>query len=215
MLTKLDVFDFDGTLFHSPADTPENKAKYERATGIPWVIDKQASRDLSARLGRHVPMRRGWWGKAETLEPPLVPDPAPKEWFIKDSVEALLKSKAHPDTMTLIMTGRHVGLKERVYRILHDGQLARIEKSSSPKGDFYRWADSDCIIKFLGDRGPVHDDNKPSETFPWKVWILEQYVDLYPSIKTVEIWEDRSEHVEKFRELDGALAETVIVNHVT
>jgi hypothetical protein len=86
----LDVFDFDGTLFHSPCDTPENRQKYERVTGIPWLIDKEASRRLSKQHGKHISMRHGWWGRGETLEPPLVPAPAPCEWFNKDVCDQFL-----------------------------------------------------------------------------------------------------------------------------
>jgi hypothetical protein len=78
---------------------------------------------------------------------------------------------------------------------------------------YYKWNDSDVMGYFLGNNGPSPKGNKPAETFPWKVWLLEQFVDLHP-IKTIEFWEDREEHVENFRALDGALVEKVIVNHV-
>lgn len=215
MPRKLDVFDFDGTLFRSPEDTEQNRKKYLLATGIPWVIDKEASRELSKRLGQFVPMRRGWWGKGETLEPPLVPNPAPPEWFITSSVEALHKSKADPDTLTLIMTGRHAGIKGKVLRILDDGKLVKIEKKASKNKDvFYEQADPDVTCIFMGENGPKPKGTKPGETLPWKVWILEQYMELYPEIETVEFWEDRDEHVESFKELHGLLAKEVKVNHV-
>jgi hypothetical protein len=43
---------------------------------------------------------------------------------------------------------------------------------------------------------------------------MEQILEMSPDIKTVEMWEDRDEHVERFKALNGALAEKVIVNHV-
>ncbi len=219
--SALYVFDFDGTLFKSPADTPENRTKFERSTGIPWLVSKEESRQLSQKLGRHVPIRRGWWGRAETLQPPLVPEPAPHDWFIKDVCDELKRcqqEQRNGDARTLIMTGRHVGLEDQVKRILKDGDLACIEKITNKRNEtFYRWADSSCSLYCLGDRGfyePQRNVSVPSETFPWKCWIIQQYIDLFKSIKRVEIWEDRAEHVEKFRELSGALAEEVIVHEV-
>jgi len=41
MPRKLDVFDFDGTLFRNPLDTGENRKKYEDHTGLPWIINKE------------------------------------------------------------------------------------------------------------------------------------------------------------------------------
>jgi hypothetical protein len=218
MQTKLDVYDFDGTLFRSPCDTPENQKKYERATGIPWLIDKEKSRELSRQHGRHIGMRRGYWGRPETLEPPLVPDPAPKEWFNKEVCEAFLASKANPDALTLIVTGRHTGLKEQVLRILYDGKLVEMEMIEDKKGKLWPvMADENVGIYFLG-MGDWHGHKpktpKPSDTFSWKVWLMEQILEMRPEIKTIEMWEDRDEHVEKFKALDGVLAEKVIVNHV-
>ena len=54
---ELHVWDFDGTLVNTPVpDT--GRAQYERETGHPWP-------------------HRGWWGRAESLEPPLTWEPGP------------------------------------------------------------------------------------------------------------------------------------------
>lgn len=214
-MNKLTVFDFDGTLFRSPLDTPQNHKLYEKATGIPWLISKEEARELSRKHGRYIGMRRGWWGRSETLEPPLVPKPAPAEWFIDHVVKQLHASKADPDSHTIIMTGRHAGLKHQVLRICDDGGLVNLQKRQSKSGDvFYEMVDDQVTCWFLGEDGPRPRGNKPTETFPWKVSILEQYVDLFPDIKTIEIYEDRVEHVEKFRELHGILTDTVTVYHI-
>jgi hypothetical protein len=215
MPTKLDVFDFDGTLFRSPADTPDNRKKYEAATGLPWLIDKEASRELTKKHKRHIGMRRGWWGRPETLEPPLVPDPAPAEWFNSGVVDAFKASKANPDTLTMVLTGRFTGLKGHVLRILKDGELVTVEATVAKDGQtHYKVTDSDVICHFLGEKGPKPAGTQPSETFPWKVWLIEQYLGLHTDIKTVEFWEDREEHVTNFGALHEVLAETVVVNHV-
>lgn len=210
MPKKLDIFDFDGTLFNSPEDTPENRAKYERAKGIPWLIDKQQSQELTKKHGRFIGMRRGWWGRAETLEPPLVADPAPPEWFNKEVCEAFLKSKADPDCLTIILTGRFVGLRDKVLRILADGDLIKVQKKvSKTKETYFDATDDQVQLLCLGEDGPKPDNNKPAETFPWKLWIIRQFLDVHPDIEKVEIWEDRPEHVVKFKELDLGISHQV------
>jgi len=204
---QLDVFDFDDTLFKTPRNTPENQRKYEEATGMPWVIDKKRSRFLSKKLGRHVGMRKGWFGRKETLEPPLVPDPAPQEMFVSKICDEFLKSKSNPDVITMMMTGRHLGLSSHVLRILNDGNLVKATK----QGDMYVQDDPDVVCMFLGATGPQSQNSPPRETLPWKLWILEQYAEHY-SLDKIVIWEDRAEHVEEFRKF--GLVEEVIVYHV-
>lgn len=212
MVKKLDCFDFDGTLVNTPTNTVENQKLYEKATGIPWLIDKNMSVQLSAKLKKHVPMRRGWWGRPETLEPPLVPNPTPKNLFSQPVVKLFLASKADENTITLMLTGRHAGLKPQVLRILKDGELVKIQQ----KGAWYDVIDHQVFCHFLGENGPIADrPNKPGETFPWKSWIIEQYLDLNADIETVEIWEDRAEHVVSFKGLAEVFPQTFVVNHVT
>lgn len=207
----LDVFDFDGTLFRTPEDTPENRRKYEEATGMPWVIDKQRSRFLTKKLGRPIGMRRGWWGRRETLEPPLVPDPAPAEMFVAEICKQFLVSKADPDRLTMILTGRHFGLRHQVYRVLGDGGLVSVIKCKSDDLH-YENVDPNVTCIFLGEDGPKPKGIKPPDTLPWKTWILQQYVELYPSFETIQMWEDRPEHVEAFGGLK--LGPEMVVHHV-
>ncbi len=204
MPRKLDIFDFDGTLFRSPVDSPENRAKFEESTGIPWIINKQLSKELTERHKKYVGMRSGWFGRAETLEHPLVPNPAPQDWFIQDVVQAFQKSKNDPDALTLILTGRHFGLRKQVLRILFDGNLVEIEKTESQDGKVFFTLIDPCVQLFcLGDNGPnPASSKKPFETFPWKVWIANQFLEVFAEIREIEIWEDRPEHVEMFSGLE-------------
>jgi hypothetical protein len=216
MFEQLDIFDFDGTLFRSPTDTPENHKKYENVTGLPWLIDKDASRRLSREHGRFIGMRRGWFGRAETLEPPLVPNPAPREWFIPEVVEAFQASKANEKIITVIMTGRHTGLANQVLRICHDGKLVMVEKrQSKEKGAWFYQIDPQVTCLFLGQDGPIKNKpNKPTETLPWKKWIIAQYLEAYSDLRAINIWEDRDEHVVEFKKLNDVYQQTVTVNHV-
>lgn len=215
MPRKLDVFDFDGTLFRNPLDTPENRRKYEDTTGLPWIINKEMSRELTRKHKRYVGIRKGWYGRIETLQPPLVPIPAPKDMFIPSACEALLKSKADPETLTLLMTGRHAGIQSAVLRIAEEGGLIKIERSTSSEGELRcKVVDPNVTCHFMGQDGPRPKGNKPTDTLPWKIWILRQYMKVHPDIEAVEIWEDRAEHVEAFSALKGDLCDNVVVNFI-
>ena len=215
MPRKLDVFDFDGTLFRNPLDTAENRKKFEDHTGIPWIINKEMSRELTRKHKKYIGVRKGWYGRAETLSPPIVPDPAPADMFIAHVCESFHKSKADQESLTLLMTGRHAGIQAQVLRIADDGGLLQVQRSKSKEGElFCRNIDPNVTCWFMGMDGPRPKGNKPTDTLPWKIWILEQYTKIHPEIEVIEIWEDRDEHVEAFRELNELLADQVIVNHI-
>lgn len=210
-MKQLDIFDFDGTLARTPCDTVENHKIYEDHHKIPWLINKTLSRELSNKSGKFVGMRSGWWGRQETLEPPLVPNPAPDHMFIKETCDALIASKSNPECITVIMTGRHAGLKRNVLRILDNAKLVKVKKTQ----DGYDVIDEDVTCWFLGENGPFGSkvSQKPTATFPWKSWIIEQYLLNY-DISKVVIWEDRVEHVEAFLGLNESLGWEFVVNHV-
>lgn len=215
MPTKLHIYDFDGTLVNTPLDTPENRRKYEKDKGIPWIIDKKLSLKLSAKHQKHIGMRRGWYGRRETLEPPLVPDPTPKNFFVAKVCDEFRASKANEDAITLLMTGRHAGIQAQVLRICGDGKLIDVKKKGVKQGKLYvDCVDANVTCLFMGQNGPDPQGTKPSETLPWKFWILEQYVRVFPDLEKIEIWEDRPEHVTAFQELDDLFDEDVIVHHV-
>lgn len=209
----LSVFDFDGTMFLSPLDTKENRELYEKTTGLPWVISKEESNRLTKKHGRFIGMRNGWFGRAETLEPPLVPDPAPANWFIKEVCEDFLRSKSCNEEVTVCMTGRHQGLTSQVLRILRQGNLVDCELRN---GKFVM-ADPLVQLLLLGSNGPAIKGAGPKPTdgtLSWKIWIIDKFLLLYPEIEKVVIWEDRDSHVEEFRALQEVLSQEVVVNHV-
>lgn len=213
---KLDIYDFDGTLVRTPTDTPENKRKFEKVTGIPWLIDKELSRKLTLQTGKFVGMRKGWFGRAETLLPPLLPDPCPHEYAISEAVEAFHNSRKDDQTMTIIMTGRHAGLKSHILRICGDLGFIPVRKLGGAKCEvYYENLDSHVRVYCLGEDGPGKNKQtprKPNETFPWKTWMIGMFVECYPEIDAIEIWEDREEHYLNFQKLSEELPHPIKVN---
>lgn len=212
MIKTLDIFDFDSTLFRSPLDSKENRELYEKHSGLPWIIDKEKSKEFSKKIGKHVGMRNGWFGRAETLEHPLVPEPIPQNMWIQETVDQFFKSKKRPDTLTVIMTGRHVGIQGSVLRILHEGKLVKVEI----RGGKYFHADPDVTCLFKGMSGPaVKSRPMPTDsTISWKLWIIEKYIDLFTELENVNIWEDREEHVRSFTEFGEILKQKFVITHV-
>lgn len=198
MITELHLFDFDGTLFNSPEDTPENRRRYESEAGIPWIIDRKKAEELSKKLGRTIQPRNGWWGRIETLEPPLVPDPAPLEWFNDDVLNDLNKSKENEAVITLLLTGRLKHLKKNVEKICNVANVI----------------DNRIHFYVMGEDGPNPFGQKPNNTFLWKTWIVEQFLKTNQTIRKMIVWEDRHEHVQKFENLHGKLVQEIVVNHI-
>ncbi len=93
-ITKISVFDFDGTLIESPM--PDwGKAEYEKETGEPYP-------------------HKGWWGKIESLSDFFE---IPK---IEETEVAYNKERETPNTLLVMMTNRLTHFEDRVKEILKD-----------------------------------------------------------------------------------------------
>ena len=198
VFTEIHVFDFDGTLFKSPEYTVDNQKKYELETGIPWLITKEKAAELTEKMGRPVFERSGWWGRHETLEPPLVPNPVTMEWFNPQVLSEFNTSKKSNHAITLLLTGRHFHLRKHVERICNDVGII----------------DDDVHLFLMGENGPKPEGAKPTNTFSWKSWIIDQFIKLNPEVNKLIIWEDRLEHIEKFKGLQKSLEKEFIINYI-
>lgn len=151
---RLVIYDFDGTLFRSP-DREEGSSLYFDATGNYWP-------------------HAGWWGRIETLQPPVVPDPIPESLWIQETVEAYQKDVQDKDAFLVLMTGRPYKNRRRVQEIL-------ASKGIEFHREYYR-----------GMRGQTGRD-----TFDIKVNIIEGEL-FHDKLNNVEIYEDRQEHLSAF-----------------
>lgn len=91
-ITRLAVFDFDGTLFMTPLpDT--GRQIFKDKTGQDWP-------------------HKGWWGKGESMDSNIF------DILPVDSVLADFKiEKANPETLVVLLTGRRENLGELVKNI--------------------------------------------------------------------------------------------------
>lgn len=150
---RLVIYDFDGTIFNSP-DREVGEEIYIRETGMGLPFS-------------------GWWGRIESLSPPIVPNKPGEEWLIRSTIENYKEEVARRgiDTELVLMTGRPFKMKGRVVEICDYFGLGF---------DYYF---------FRGQSG-----SKGSDTLEIKAnFIINDLV--HDGLKVLEIWEDRPEHI--------------------
>jgi len=152
--TILSVFDFDGTLFASPEE--------ERA--------KELYFEAMGRLWPH----QGYWGRAESLQHPIIPDPIPKEMFIGPVVDRYREDFKDKNKKVVLMTGRPYKNRKHVQRILASNQISFHE-------EYYR-----------GQPG-----SKGRNTLEIKMNFIKDHL-IHDELEIIEIWEDRVDHLSAF-----------------
>src|ERR1035437_2091874 len=114
---KLIVFDFDGTLCHSP-EPEEGKKIWLRETGNVWPYT-------------------GWWGKSETLDMSVFHVPV-NQWVYQRYLEAI----ADEDAYVILATGRlekAIGMRKNIENILNYHNLSFDGIHLNNMGDTFRF----------------------------------------------------------------------------
>jgi hypothetical protein len=183
-INRISIFDFDGTLIDT--DTPESgKALWQQEFGFEWPF-------------------KGWWGRPESLDsriffqkdPKLMPGVKEKGLEINifdnnpiaKTLSAYKEQSARPDTLTILLTGRHTGVGQLVTDILN---------SKGIKFDDYIYKTGNL------------------DTADFKVEVLNKLVSNNPDLKEMEIWEDRDDHLPIFQSWANEQPFKVIVHHIT
>ncbi len=97
-ITKIAIFDFDGTLFRTPL--PEE--------GKPVWLDK---------MGSEWP-HKGWWSKRDSLSMEVFDIP-----LIDEAYQSYLEHYDRDDVLMIMMTGRITPLSQQVKDIIHANEL--------------------------------------------------------------------------------------------
>ena len=113
----------------------------------------------------------GWWGRLESLSPPLVPQNPDFDWWNGSVVSAAKKAIAKPDEMVVMVTGRIQKFSLRVKDLLKQAGLTGFD-----------------ALYFSGG----------GATDAYKIGVMKELLAQYPTIRGVAIWEDRVEHLRKF-----------------
>lgn len=94
-IKRVVVYDYDSTMFYTPADTPENRELYFIKKGEPYPYD-------------------GWYGRAESLDTDV---------FFVDINQYIykkyLEDKKDPHTLVVLMTGRREKLAPACKNIIN------------------------------------------------------------------------------------------------
>lgn len=169
-ITALHVFDFDGTLVRTPSPE-EGKARYQAATGQAW--------------------RGGWWGRPESLSPPVIESPCPSSLVIRTVFHELEEVVTRSEmSVGVIVTGRIKPLRPAVLRILDEVSIAA-KNDTVPEGQSF--IDPDAVF--------THPGGRPT-TLEFKKLLFRTLLTTDPlvncKIEHLHIWEDRKEHAEIF-----------------
>ena len=111
-----------------------------------------------------------WFDTLQSLTPPCVVDPGPL--WIGSTVSAAQEAIGRPEAYVVLMTGR--GMSPELY--------ARVSELVSSAG-----------LSF----NEIH--LKPGgRTMAWKSGMLQQFIDKFPDLQKVQVWEDRADHLDHF-----------------
>lgn len=158
---ELHIYDFDGTLFDTPG--PE--------TGIPlWE-------SFHGTTWPH----RGWWGEPESLDLDVF-DIGPNPHVLAQFEQSM----GDPGVHTVVLTGRHTGLRPQVSTVLNEWNVQPDELVLTPS---------------------LHG------TLSFKMGYIEKWVERVP-LERVVMWEDRESHVQAFTAMSDDLGIPVIVYSV-
>jgi hypothetical protein len=184
-INRISIFDFDGTLIDTY--TPESgKTLWQKEFGFEWPF-------------------KGWWGRPESLDsriyfeknkgmlsPEVYEKGISKNIFdnapIPRTLSAYKEQSARPDTLSILLTGRHTGVGQLVTDILN---------SKGMKFDDYIYKTGNL------------------DTADFKVEVLNKLVSNNPDLKEMEIWEDRDDHLPVFQSWANEQPFKVIVHHIT
>ena len=123
----------------------------------------------------------GWWGRKETLEPPFVLHPPQQELLIEHIAQKAIAVYNDPNAYSTLMTGRPVKLRNRIQEILAHFEIKFHE-------EYYR-----------GMRGIPCPD-----TITYKIYVIKERL-CHDKLQSLEIWEDRPEHIGRFIALGAEL----------
>lgn len=151
------IYDFDGTLFKSPL-REDGELLYFEATG------------------KKLPFP-GWWGRLESLSPPIIPEKPGPEWLITNTINAYREDIKDEETEVILMTGRPFKHRKRILEICEHNNLLF--------HDHY----------FRGQPG-----QKGRDTLEIKSNFIVEHL-IHPELAFLEIWEDRPEHTSAFYDL--------------
>ena len=112
----------------------------------------------------------GWYGRIETLQYPFVAYPVDEKYLVTEVFNQYKIDKGREDTNIYLMTGRPLKMKSHIVELLNKVGMTFDRY-------FFKTNFKDTIIEKLKN---ISDEI------------------IHPDLEILEIWEDRSEHVDEF-----------------
>lgn len=139
----------------------------------------------------------GWWGNPKTLEHPVFDDNDAA--IINPQVAKTFQQfRQDPNTYVVVMTGRIAKFENRVKEIL--------AKYNIHPDEFYFKDQKNLTIDPTYKQHMAQNKN---DTFNYKEFvIINRLIKTYPDVQSVEIFDDRTEHIPRFVELGENLKKT-------
>lgn len=138
-ITKIAIFDFDGTLIDTPLPD-DGKLQWILKTGLEWP-------------------HKGWWGKKESLRLDVFDMPV-----IQEVIDEYDKVKNDDSVLKIMMTGRMQGLSSEVEMILEENNLVFDEYHYNTGGDTFSCktrTTEDLVKRYVGvTHVQMYDDRK-------------------------------------------------------
>jgi hypothetical protein len=155
--SRIVIFDFDNTIFNS-LNREQGETVYFEATGkmLPFP---------------------GWWGRMESMSPPIVPEIPGPEWYIPETLAGYKEDAKDPNADLVLMTGRPFKHRKRVIFLCQNQGM-----------EFHHHY-------FRGQ-----PNQRGRDTFEIKTNFIQDDL-IHPELKILEIWEDRPEHTSAFMDL--------------
>jgi|TARA_R110000796_G_scaffold218213_8_gene334177 hypothetical protein len=163
-ITKIAIFDFDGTLARSPEEKA-GREQYEAVKGVPYP-------------------HKGWWSKRESLDTDIFDIE-----MIQSTIDDYFKEVGNENTLVIMMTGRMKNQADQVKAIL-DSHLLPFDRYEFKKYGRTIEDKTYKIGKLLAEFPEVVQfemwEDRPEHIVDFKTWFAENQPTIDFKINFVE-----------------------------
>ncbi|CAG8518541.1 4344_t:CDS:1 [Scutellospora calospora] len=210
-ITKINIFDFDGTLFASPQP---NRELWEDP--------------LFGYLKADTMIFKGWYQHPKSLsfDEPVIQQ-GWEGWWNKKIVKLVRQSIEQPTSLTVLLTGRgYSGFRHIIAEMVERKDLKFDVMGFKPDKDIIKWNlfYNPSIIQKVGNTKYeeliCHEtlfefkDNKVT-TKEFKYKFINELLFHHPSVNSIHLWDDRVNHVKSFQSFFDDLKLRGIVQEAT
>lgn len=191
-VVKLHVYDFDNTLFYSPVPNPQLYTKT-------FETRLRSDPELSS-FG-------GWWDDprpVEVVNKMMVRSSQRSEFWNEDVIKLARMSWRDENTVSVILTGRKENLfSHHIARLLQTAREKWSQKEDTDENNERTSTDdllfNAVLLKKLGQE---------TRTVEYKQKCVLSFIDAYPNLKEISMYDDRIHQINKFESFFESLKNT-------